>query len=61
MAKKKGTQPVEATLDKQALNVQLPADLIAKLKALAKKNKRKITAEVEIALEKHVASNRPNN
>ena len=59
MSKKKEAKPVEATLEKQALNVELPAELLARLRRLAKKNKRKLNAEVELALEKHLAEEDP--
>jgi len=55
MTKKKRGRPAGKAEPKDVLHIMLPPELKEQLRALAERNHRKITAEVILALERHVA------
>jgi hypothetical protein len=53
--KKKRGRPASSAEKKSVLHVEIPADLKDALEALAKRNRRPMTSEVEIMMEKMLA------
>lgn len=50
-------RPKKPGSPKQARSYRLPENLLAALETLAERNRRPVTNELEIALEKHLESN----